>query len=107
LTQKNPLFFAPLRDLCDFAVNFSTRETTKHSKLHEIKEADLRSALLSFQTSHRVFLRAPPRAPRFASNPKSSPFFFASLRDLCDFAVTPPTQGTTKHSKPHEIKEAD
>jgi hypothetical protein len=35
-TQKNHLFFAPLRDLYALAVKI-THETTKHTKEHEIR----------------------------------------------------------------------
>ena len=49
----------------------------------------------------------PTENPSSETPSSETPLFFAPLRDLCGFAVNSPIQGTTKRTKPYDIKEAD
>ena len=64
-------------------------------------------AFLRQKVSLSGFFKPPLHLCARPSSTPKVPLFFAFLRDLCDFAVTPPIQETTKRTKLHEIEEAD
>ena len=86
---RNSLFFAPLRDLCGFAVNPSIQGTAKCMKSKK-----------PTKDRYSLVFKPPSAGFRPSENPSSeTPSSFAPLRDLCDFAVNSPIQETHETSQ--------